>query len=147
MRKSISFDIDTKITEKVLGDATNIYKHIGKYLKEHGFYRQQGSVYISFDEITHQDVLTIVIKLYEKYPYMRKCVRDIITQSVGEENSLNYLGEYDGTLGEFSMENTINTNRGPIPKEELQERVLNGENIKLIKKHLQKTKYEGKDLR
>ena len=30
MRKSISFDIDAKITEKILGDDTKIYKHIGR---------------------------------------------------------------------------------------------------------------------
>ena len=117
---SISFDIDTKIAGHILGDYTGIYHHIERFLENEDFYRQQGSVFFSSIPMSRNDVIAVVNDMYEKYPYMKKCVRDIVMQEVGPRHSLNSLGDYDGTVGEFSVENTVKTAGGPIPKKDVE---------------------------
>lgn len=140
MRKSISFDVDTNVTKDILDDYTDIYTHVRKFLTRNGFEWQEGSVYFSKFSMTPAEVQLIVEDMYENYPYMKKCIRDMVYQNVGPKNSLNFMGDYDGTPGKFIKENTFKTKNGPIPKDELKDYVLHSSLTGLKTREKEKTR-------
>ena len=107
LRKQISFDLDTKIMKKVLGNSyTNTYEKIRKHFSENGFYRQEGSTYASNDSKEFIDVVSMLYDMLDKYPFMGKCVRDMsVTEitEITEESSVNFLFDYDGTPGKYAQ--------------------------------------------
>jgi len=103
-KKQIIFDIDTKIAEKILGkNYRKIYSDIKKYLEAKGFTHIEGSGYMSKNIMSSIQVTQIIIGLIEEYPYLSKCIRDIRQTNVVDEQSLNDLFDYDGTVGRFGI--------------------------------------------
>lgn len=102
-KKLIAFDIDTYVTEKILGKGYRvIYANIEKHFIENEFKHVEGSTYSSKVEISDMRVAQIIDDLLEKYPYLKKCIRDIRQANVVNEQSLNIHFEYDGTPGEYA---------------------------------------------
>lgn len=101
-QKQIAFDIDTKVSENILGSSyTNMYFSIKKFLLVNGFKHIQGSVYQSLKPMRTADVVYLVDVLVSTYPYLEKCIRDINVTEILEVSNLNYLLSYDGTPGRY----------------------------------------------
>ncbi|MBP3621522.1 MAG: hypothetical protein J6J16_07160 [Lachnospiraceae bacterium] len=101
-RKQISFDIDTKVAYKILGNNyNNIYGYIRDYLKNNGFKHIQGSVYQSIEPLKTSRIMVHIDMLVSTYPYLEKCIRDINVTEILEVSNLNYLLSYDGTPGRY----------------------------------------------
>ena len=102
VRKQIAFDIDTKIAEKIFGSGyRKIYYYLEQKLSEAQFRKVEGSVYQSIYAVDNTRVSYIVIDLIEKKPGLEKCIRDMRVADITDENSLNYLFQYDGTIGRY----------------------------------------------
>lgn len=65
------------------------------------FIHLQGSVYQSLEKISRIQVLGILTTIIDNKPGIEKCIRDIRLTDITDENSLNYLFDYDGTLGRY----------------------------------------------
>lgn len=101
-RKQIVFDIDTKVSEKILGENYNaIYYRIMNFLKKENFKHVEGTVYESKDSLTNYDIAKTIMALKKKYPYLDKCIRDIRQADISEVHTLNHLFSYDGTPGKY----------------------------------------------
>ena len=124
IRQLVTFDIDTKVTSLILDNISVIYDQIGKFMHKNGFEHVQGSVYISCSQMKDNTVTHLMKALYGEYPYMKKCVRDMIIADISPRHSLKHLAEYDGQPGKYAKENTYNTKNGPIPKDEFKEYAL-----------------------
>lgn len=106
-RKQIAFDIDTDVAKLILGESNyqNIYKKIEKVFDEKHWKHIQGSVYVSREPISKTKVVRYINELVEKYPYIKKCMRDIRQTEVGRVDSLNKYFDYDGTAGVYAQKN------------------------------------------
>lgn len=106
MKKQISFDIDTNVAKKILGESnyTQIYADIRKVMRVNGWEHIEGSVYMSKDKAKNTDVLFLINKLKKEFPYVIKCIREMHQADIGNVHSLNAQFEYDGTPGKFAKE-------------------------------------------
>ena len=88
---AISFDLDTEILKQTYPAEShnNAYADIRKFLNEHGFGWQQGSVYFG-DKETVNAVKCVVVtqKLSAKFPWFSASVRDIRMLRIEEQNDL-----------------------------------------------------------
>lgn len=101
-RKQIAFDIDTRIAEKIFGKGyRSVYFYITDVMKKNGYTHLQGSVYQSNVSISYTQVILLLEKIIEKKPGLEKCIRDMRVADITDENSLNYLFQYDGTIGRY----------------------------------------------
>jgi CRISPR-associated endonuclease Cas2 len=76
---AIAFDLDTAALEKHHpSDSWNkAYREIKKVLKEHGFERQQGSVYYGDENVTSVSTVLAVQDLSRRLPWLKESVKDI----------------------------------------------------------------------
>ena len=73
-RRQISFDIDTKVAEQILGPSyRNIYRQIYDFMLKEGWVHLQGSVYMSKKPDGMNIVLPRVGGNEEKYEGWRLC--------------------------------------------------------------------------
>lgn len=101
-RKQLMFDIDTKVSEEILGPGyRRIYDEIRRYLYDNGFDHVQGSGYISADVVSTPMLYQILSDMVDDYPYLEKCIRDIKEANVYNISSLDDLISYDGTPGQY----------------------------------------------
>lgn len=99
-KKQLTFDLDTKIAKKILGNNfSNVYKEIENFLDTRGFNHLQGTVYASEKSISSLEIKNLIDKIKEEYPYIVKCVRDMRQTSILGEFSLNKYFDYDGSPG------------------------------------------------
>lgn len=88
---AIAFDLDQEMLSKTYGVATytNAYNDIKKTLEEHGFTRQQGSVY--FGEVEKVDAVKCVMAvqiLTKKYKWFAPSIKDIRMLRIEDNNDL-----------------------------------------------------------
>lgn len=88
---AIAFDLDQDTLSKTYGSASyaNAYSDIKKLLEEHGFLRQQGSVYFGDKETV--DAVTCVLAaqdLAAKCHWFSPSVRDIRMLRIEDNNDL-----------------------------------------------------------
>lgn len=102
-RKQISFDIDTNVAKKILGEQnyTKVYGDIRRYMEKEGWRHIEGSVYMSNHPMSNGDILYVLDEIKGKYPYLEKCFREIHQADVSNVHSLNQYFEYDGTPGQY----------------------------------------------
>lgn len=101
-RKQVTFDIDTKIANKIFGAGyRSIYLDIEEAFEASGFIHQQGSVYQSVNKVSSTFVSFLLSEIIGSRPGIEKCIRDIRLTDVTNENDLNHLCSYDGTLGKY----------------------------------------------
>lgn len=101
-RKQITYDIDTKVAEKIFGSGyRKIYLYIEMSLEKAGFTHIQGSVFQSDLPMNKIRVSIIINDIIKNCSGLEKCVRDIRMTDIMAENSLNYLADYDGTIGRY----------------------------------------------
>ena len=87
---AISFDMDTKQLEELYGKPSwqNAYAEIGRTLGEHGFERQQGSVYFGDDTVTAVSCVLAIQDVTRKLPWFGPSVRDVRMLRIEENNDL-----------------------------------------------------------
>ena len=102
-RKQISFDIDTNVAKKILGEQgyTKIYADIRRFMETGGWQHIEGSVYMSIAPLSNTKVLYVIDGMKEKHPYLEKCIREIHQADVSNVHSLNQYFAYDGTPGQY----------------------------------------------
>lgn len=105
-RKQLSFDLDTDICKKILGDEkyTKAYKDIRTFFERNGCLHIEGSVYMSNHRLGNVDVARLVGKLLKEHPYLSKCIREIHQADVSSVHSLNQYFSYDGTPGQYEQQ-------------------------------------------
>jgi virulence-associated protein VapD len=87
---AISFDLDSKVLEQSHPNPSwqNAYADIGKFLRERGFDRQQGSVYFGDDTIDVVRCQMTVQQLTIEFDWFAPSVRDIRMLRIEESNDL-----------------------------------------------------------
>lgn len=103
-RRQISFDIDTKVAEQILGPSyRNIYRQIYDFMLKEGWVHLQGSVYMSKKPISVYIVGYIIHKMIMQHPYMEKCFKRIHQTDIGAVHDLSRYVDYDGTPGKYAQ--------------------------------------------
>lgn len=87
---AISFGLDTKVLQESYPNASwqNAYADVGRFLRERGFDRQQGSVYFGDDSIDVVPCQTAVQELTIEYDWFAPSVRDIRMLRIEDNNDL-----------------------------------------------------------
>jgi virulence-associated protein VapD len=97
-RKILIFDIDTKVGDAMLGDYTKANHQIQSFLTQNGFeYYPQSSTYESIEPMSRSKVHTVVLLMIDKYPHLKKIVRNMRVFNISRQYTLNDLFQYDGT--------------------------------------------------
>ena len=63
---------------------------------KNGFRHIQGSVYETKKEVSYAKVVTELVRILDKYPYLKSCIRDIKVSNISKQYDLNYLLNNDG---------------------------------------------------
>lgn len=102
-RKQISFDIDTSVTRKILGEKgyTAIYAAIRRFMEKENWKHIEGSVYMSEKPLSNADVFYMIRDIKKQYPYLDKCIKEIHQADISNVHSLNQYFNYDGTPGQY----------------------------------------------
>lgn len=111
-RKQITYDIDTEIAKRIFGPGyRRIYLYIKTNFEKFGFTHIQGSVFHSTMPMNKTEVSFCINVMIKNCPGLEKCIRDIRVADITKENSLNYLFDYDGTLGKYPDKSGISSER------------------------------------
>lgn len=124
-RKSITFDLDTTVAGKILGDYRKAYRDIQRFMEKEGFLHPEYSVYESPVPMTYAQIQSTVDDLLQEHPYLGKCVRDMRTTSIQKAHVLNGMFSYDGTPGEWGRDNQP-VDYESISREELENLIFFG---------------------
>lgn len=91
--KQIAFDLDTKMLKLYYhkNNWRKAYEDIKEFMYENDFSWIQGSVYNSNFLLSNSMAQNIIYELSQDYPYLNKCVRDIVVTNIGETYSLNNI--------------------------------------------------------
>lgn len=87
---AITFDLDTKILQASYPNSSwqNAYADVGRFLRRHGFDRQQGSVYFGDDSVDVVRCQTAVQLLALEYAWFAPAISDIRMLRIEENNDL-----------------------------------------------------------
>jgi virulence-associated protein VapD len=99
---AIAFDLDTEGLERLYGSPhwRNAYEDIRRIFVQHGFERQQGSVYFGNDRTTPVNCVLAVQEASRRYAWFRHVVTDIRMLRIEENNDLYpALGEPELPFG------------------------------------------------
>ena len=87
---AIAFDLDTNALENAYSTPNwrNAYDDIAKELRQHGFERQQGSVYFGTRGMTPVHCVLAAQALAKRYSWFVRSVRDLRMLRIEESNDL-----------------------------------------------------------
>jgi len=87
---AITFDLNTKTLETTYGSASwqNAYSDIGRFLRQHGFGRQQGSVCFGDDSVDVVRCQLVVQQLAAEFDWFAPAVTDIRMLRIEDNNDL-----------------------------------------------------------
>lgn len=87
---AITFDLDTKVLQDSYPNASwqNAYTDVGRVLRDHGFARQQGSVYFGDDTVDVVRCQIAVQRLALTFPWFAPSVSDIRMLRIEDNNDL-----------------------------------------------------------
>jgi virulence-associated protein VapD len=86
---AIAFDLDTVAAERVVGENWRAcYAKIGQVLSEHGFERQQGSVYFGDERSNAVTCVQAAQDLDARFSWFRRIIRDLRMLRIDEDNDL-----------------------------------------------------------
>lgn len=86
---AVTFDIDTNcVSENGVNPPSKIYGDIRKFMEQHGFRWQQGSVYFGDDSINAVTCVTTIQILVKQMPCFATCVKDVRMLKIEENNDL-----------------------------------------------------------
>ncbi|EHL19162.1 hypothetical protein HMPREF9628_01719 [Peptoanaerobacter stomatis] len=95
--KQIAFDLDTKSLKiyYLKNNWRKAYEDIKGFMYKNSFAWIQGSVYTSKRNMSNSNIRNIIRGLQIKFPYLNKCVRDIVVTNIGKTYKLNNLFDKD----------------------------------------------------
>lgn len=87
---AITFDLNQEMLQKTYGkeNFNNAYADIKRELAQHGFERQQGSVYFGTEEKSVVEIIIAVQEVSEKLKWLAPSVTDIRLLEIEEFNDL-----------------------------------------------------------
>ena len=86
---AIAFDLDTATAEKLCGpNWRGCYEKIALVLRQHGFARQQGSVYFGDESSDAVQCVMAIQDVDRRYAWFGRVVRDLRMLRVDEDNDL-----------------------------------------------------------
>jgi virulence-associated protein VapD len=87
---AITFDLNTKVLEASYSTSSwqNAYADVGRFLRQHGFDRQQGSVYFGDDSVDVVRCQLAVQQLTAEFDWFAPSVTDIRMLRIEENNDL-----------------------------------------------------------
>jgi virulence-associated protein VapD len=88
------------------------YRDIQRFMTANGFEHRQYSVYTSIDRLTTLDVVGLMERLAEHFPWLSQCINEIDVTNIGVQHSLkqtleNAAKTFDIQLDEVSMETDL----------------------------------------
>jgi virulence-associated protein VapD len=91
-RKLLTFDLDTKVGDAMLGNYRKAHHQIQSFLTQNGFqHHPQDSTYESIEPMSRSKVSSIVLLMIDKYPHLQKIVRDMRVSNISNQYVLNNL--------------------------------------------------------
>jgi virulence-associated protein VapD len=87
---AIAFDLHAQTAEKLCGAnwRGTCYDQIERVLGQHGFYRQQGSLYFGNEDSNPVTCVTAVQAIDNRYAWFSRAVRDLRMLRIDENNDL-----------------------------------------------------------
>jgi virulence-associated protein VapD len=87
---AVTFDLDTNCLslEYHNTSSNNAYGDIRKFMEQHDFIWQQGSVYFGNENMNAVKCVTTIQKLAKTFPWFRACVKDVRMLRIEENNDL-----------------------------------------------------------
>ena len=87
---AITFDLNTKVLEASYTSSSwqNAYSDVGRFLRQHGFDRQQGSVYFGDETVDVVRCQLAVQQLTAEFDWFAPSVTDIRMLRIEENNDL-----------------------------------------------------------
>ena len=87
---AISFDLDTKALQDLYPNASwqNAYADVARFLRGHGFDRQQGSVYFGDDSVNVVGCQNAVQEMTAEFDWFAPSVKDIRMLRIEDNNDL-----------------------------------------------------------
>lgn len=121
-RKQITFDLNQETLKQLYPHTEpsqnaqyykKAYQDIRRFMTANGFEHRQYSVYVSVDKLTTLDVMGLMERLAERFPWLSQCANEIDMTNIGVQHSLKHVLEnaskpLDVSLREISLE--------PLPK-------------------------------
>ena len=117
-RKQITFDLHQESLKRYYPHQEPVrdvqyykraYRDIHQFMHMNGFERRQHSVYVSINKLTTLDVVDLMERLAETFPWLSQCVREVDMSTVGARHSLKRTlqaasGALAADLDETAME-------------------------------------------
>jgi virulence-associated protein VapD len=86
---AIAFDLNTESAKRLFGEGcTSHYGKIERVLNEHGFTRQQGSLFFGNAGTQASDCFKAVLQLDNDFPWFQEVVRDMRMLRIDENDDL-----------------------------------------------------------
>lgn len=99
------------------------YQDIRRFMAANGFEHRQYSVYTSIDKLTTLDIVGLMERMAETFPWLSRCVNEIDVTNIGVQHSLKKTLEdaskpLDIDLSGITLEPEIGTDAGrtPVPR-------------------------------
>lgn len=110
-QRAIHFDLDTDKIDEHYSYRSKPYTEIYNAMHELGFERQQGSVYISDNELTPEQFVHAVEQLKKKVPKLEKVVKKIDASYLKDTWDLTpYISKYQENSFENTMDQRLSLN-------------------------------------
>ena len=86
IRRAINFDLHGNSLEQYFSESNpnDAYRVLGKFFHDNGFEHRQGSGYVSKEPLTKAEVVRIVDKLNEQFPWLEKCTSCTDVTNIGK---------------------------------------------------------------
>lgn len=86
IRRAINFDLCGKGLVQYFSESNpnDAYRVLGKFFHDNGFEHRQGSGYVSKEALTKAEVIRIVDKLNEQFPWLGECASCIDVTNIGK---------------------------------------------------------------
>ena len=104
-KKLIAFDLDTKALKECYpsSDWRKAYKDIEHYMKENGFIRCEGSIYISDSKISWVNATEMLQNMKDELIWLKAGMRDCVMANLEKNYSMNYIFKEEENITEKSM--------------------------------------------
>ena len=86
--KAINFDLDTKELSVFFSPYNKAYYKLRGFFKQNGFSHRQGSGYVSDNKLSTVEVMLLVGRIIDAFPWMSECVERIDVTNIGNQYDL-----------------------------------------------------------
>jgi len=88
-RKQIAFDLSQEELKEHYGkNHINSYRDLRDFFKKNNWEHSQGSVYVSREPTSYEDMQYLLEEAVKKMPWLEKCAKSIDVTEIGAQHSL-----------------------------------------------------------